>query len=80
MGECKSAVSTISGEASISRVAIRGGLAVLLEEPSLCIEQEGKWRVAWQEFIDPATNERFLCTASASGKFSCQRLGPDNHT
>ena len=79
-GQFKSAVSSGKGEASISRVAIRGGVGVLLEEPSLCIEHEGKWLVAWQEFIDPADDEKFLCKASSAGKFTCERLDPGNHT
>ena len=79
-GQFKSAVTSNSGEASISRVSIKGGVGVLLEEPSLCIKQKGKWYKAWQEFIDPAIEENFICVATSTGMFSCERLDQVSHT
>jgi hypothetical protein len=74
------ATTSTDGVATFSRRATRGGVSVLLEEPSLCFEREGKWYAAWQEFIDPADRERFACGAAPGGDLYCERLSPGGGT
>ena len=75
-GSFKAAVTSDTGEATVTRQSIKGGVGVLLEEPSLCFESKGKWYAAWQEFIDPVEVERFSCVMQSAGLFICERLDP----
>jgi hypothetical protein len=61
-GEYLAVTTSEHGEASLIRSAQHGTFAVLLEEPSLCVGEDGGWRVLWQEVIDPARVESITCT------------------
>lgn len=63
-----------AGEARFTRRAVRGGVAVLLEEPSICRERGGVWRAVWQQHIDPANQENFVCRLELDSQLSCERL------
>jgi len=73
-GEFIAITTSKQGEVSFKRTAIRGGVAVLLEEPSLCYEVNGKWLVAWQEFVDPADHSSFLCNRRSPLQLACEQL------
>lgn len=62
------------GEARFSRKAVRGGVSVLLEKPSICAEQGGSWYSAWQRHIDPANQENFVCRLEVGMPLICERL------
>jgi hypothetical protein len=73
-GAYVAASTSPTGEARFSRKAIRGGVGVLLEEPSICVEQEGAWYSAWQEYVDPANQENFVCRFEQDRQLICERL------
>jgi hypothetical protein len=74
MGDYVAGSTSPDGEARFFRKAIHGGIAVMLEEPSICSEHGGAWHSAWQEHIDPADQENFLCHIEEDQRLACERM------
>lgn len=65
-GEYVRAITSEDGQTELVRQSLRGNFAVLLEQPSLCINKDGRWVVVWQDVIDPATIEVITCSLEAT--------------